>query len=108
MTVNQVETLQTVLDECFWGDYAITLEEAQKRLSGEDLEFERFLFQRIIAESPFPSNRLRVLFTEEKLRTLFATVPLRGRAAQRGSLARAVIMNETWEKEPEWIRVHHR
>ena len=28
-----------------------------------------------------------------------------GRAAERGSLARAVIMNETWEKEPEWIRV---
>ena len=105
MTTKQVETLQTVLDECFWGDYTITPEEAQKRLAGEDLEFERFLFQRIVAESPVPSNRLRGLFTIEKLRTLFATVPLRGRAAERGSLARAVIMNETWEKEPEWIRV---
>ena len=105
MTAKQVETLKTVLDECFWGDYTITPQEARKRLAGEDLAFERFLFQRIVAESPFPSNWLRILFTGEKLRTLFSSVSLGGRAAERGSLARAVIMNETWEKEPEWMRV---
>lgn len=104
MTTKQRNTLKTVLEECFWEDYAIKPEEAESKLSSEDGDFKRFLFRRIISDSPFPSNRLNVLFTREELEELFSSINFTGRAADRAALARAVLFNEVWEKEPQWIR----
>lgn len=104
MTTKQRNTLITVLEECFWEDYAIKPEEAESKLNSGDRDFERFLFRRIISDSLFPSNRLNTLFAHDKLKELFSSINFTGRAADRAALARAVLFNEVWEKEPQWIR----
>jgi hypothetical protein len=98
------EALATVIEECFWGDYDFSPEEALERLRKGDEGFERFLAGRIVADSPFPSNRLRRLFPPERLPAILDSIAATGRAKRRLSLARAVILNEPWELEPSWIR----
>jgi hypothetical protein len=104
MTEDKRKVLEAVLKECFWGDYSISPREAEEKLAEEDGAFERFLAGRIVSDSPFPSARLKALFPEKKLRPLLDSLILTGRAAQRRSLAKAVIFYEPWEREPSWIR----
>ncbi|MBN1647269.1 MAG: hypothetical protein JW874_04485 [Spirochaetales bacterium] len=104
MTEGQKKILEDILKECFWGDYRISLQDAEKKLTENDDAFEKFLAGRIISGCSFPSARLRSLFPKEKLRNLLDSIVLTGRADKRRSLARAVLFNEPWEWEPSWKR----
>jgi hypothetical protein len=104
MAEEKRKVLELVLKECFWGDYSISPREAEKKLADEDGAFERFLAGRIVTDSPFPSARLKALFPKKKLRPLLDSLSLTGRADARRSLAKAVLFNEPWEREPSWTR----
>ena len=104
MTERERKVLEEVLRECFWGDYTLSVREAEKKLADNDSVFERFLAERIVTDSSFPSARLRALFPAEKLRILLDSMALTGRAERRRSLAKAVLFNEPWDREPSWTR----
>jgi hypothetical protein len=62
------KTLELVLKECFWEDYKISIEEAEKLLNTKNKEFIDYLIIRIINYSPFPSSRLNILIDPDYLK----------------------------------------
>jgi hypothetical protein len=93
------KTIELVLRECFWGDYILDPTEVERRLEEGDEAFEVFLVSRILAQSSFPSARLRVLFPQERLRRILDRVVVSGRLARRRNLVRAVLLGEPLEGE---------
>ena len=83
--------LEKILAECFWGDYAISPEEAEKKLRAGDPAFKRFLISRIIFHSSFPSAALLSIFRPEELEGFipeFSHIPHQNR---RLALVRSII-----------------
>ncbi len=63
MADNREQNIKTVLKECFWGEYAITVEDTISRLDKKDTDFIKFLFSKIIENSRYPSHHIRNLFS---------------------------------------------
>ena len=61
---------RTVLRECFWGDYQITVEEFLRRLTDDEPGFDRLAFSKIVENSSYPSRHIRALFHPDKWRIL--------------------------------------
>ncbi|PTN33811.1 hypothetical protein C6366_14075 [Desulfonatronum sp. SC1] len=59
---HRLASAETVLRECFWGDYKLSAQDLLHRLDVGDPGFERFLFSKIIENSSHPSRHLRTLF----------------------------------------------
>lgn len=104
MNTDKKKALSAVLEECFWGDYKISIDQAFDKLQQADSHFEILLASRIITNSSFPSAYLRALFSPDKLRFLLENITASGRTKQRIELARAVIFHQQLEAEPSWIR----
>lgn len=62
---HRLQSAQTVLRECFWGDYQLTAGELLQGLDNNIPGFQRFIFSKIIKNSPHPSRHLRALFAPE-------------------------------------------
>jgi hypothetical protein len=62
---HRLHSAHTVVHECFWGDYNLSAQELLQRLDAGEPGFERFLFSKIIENSPHPSRHLRILFAPE-------------------------------------------
>ena len=58
----RLASAETVIRECFWGDYLLTPTNLLRKLDSGDPGFERFLFSKIIENSLHPSRHLRTLF----------------------------------------------
>ena len=85
--------LEKILAECFWGDYVISPDEAEKKLKAGNPEFKRFLISRIIFHSSFPSAALLSIFTPEELEGFIpesSTIPYQD---TRLALVRSIIFN---------------
>jgi len=96
------KALELVLTECFWGDYQIDIAEAETRIIAKDTVFCKFLVQRILSNSPFPSARLKALFELDYLKTLLDAVPASGRIQDRVRLVRSVLFREPKEGYRPW------
>ena len=64
------DAVETVVRECFWGDYALSVSDIVTRLNSGDSEFSRFLFGKIADNARYPSRLIRVLFSPEGIRNL--------------------------------------
>lgn len=64
------ESVETVLKECFWGDYHLSVDLVMQRLRQGDEGFARFLFSKIVENSRRPSKHLSLLFAPARLRAL--------------------------------------
>jgi hypothetical protein len=95
-----------VLQECFWGDYQLDAEGVLEKLKNRDLEFERFLFSKIVENSTYPSKRLRSLFDPRRL-TELAEEYLQ-RKPRPPKRHRLIIANLTgrWDLAPEYRWKH--
>lgn len=60
------------LEQCFWGDYALSAEEIVRRLDEDGQAFKRFLFGRIADNARYPSRLLRRLFSPEEIESILA------------------------------------
>jgi len=70
MIDNKKSSAQKVINECFWGDYHLSVQELLSSLESGDQYFQRFIFSKIIENSRHPSLHLRILFTTEQLQSL--------------------------------------
>ena len=70
MTDPRLASAQVVIQECFWGEYHLSAQEILDRLDRNEPGFDRFLFSKIIENSPYPSRYLRNLFPPEILQNL--------------------------------------
>ncbi len=60
------------LEQCFWGDYALSAEEIVRRLDEDEEAFKRFFFGRIADDARYPSRLLRRLFSPEEIESILA------------------------------------
>ena len=67
------EAAETVIKECFWGDYSLTPETLVKRFESGDDDLKRLVFSKIIANSSHPSRYIRMLYAKEEVETLVAS-----------------------------------
>jgi len=70
MTDSRLKSAKAVLQECFWGEYHLSAQEILDRLDRNEPAFDRFLFSKIIENSPYPSRHLRNLFPPGILQNL--------------------------------------
>lgn len=91
MVPAQERILKKVLKECFWGDYQINLEDAEKRIELNDIEFINFFVSRILENSMFASSRLIGIFERDRIRELLSAYHGSSRLAKQAALARAAI-----------------
>ena len=70
MTDPRMVSAQTVLKECFWGDYDLTSEDILDHIDKNEPGFNHFLFSKIIENSHYPSRHLRDLFPRDVLEEL--------------------------------------
>jgi hypothetical protein len=63
MADNRRKNIKAVLEECFWGEYTITVEDTINRLDKKDTDFIKFLFSKIIENSRYPSRHIKNLFS---------------------------------------------
>ena len=99
------DALRIILQECFWGDYQISMEQAIDKLQKADPDFEKLITTHIIANSSFPSVYLRAIFSLDKLHSLLENINTSGRTKQRLELAQAVLFKKQLKAEPSWIRM---
>jgi hypothetical protein len=62
MADKRKKIINTIIEECFWGEYAVTTEFIIDRLDKNDTDFKKFLFSKIIQNSRYPSHYIRMLF----------------------------------------------
>ena len=67
---HRLASAETVLQDCFWGDYNLSAQDLLQRLDAGDPGFERFLFSKIIENSLHPSRHLRTLFAPQTVSEL--------------------------------------
>ncbi|MBL7225025.1 MAG: hypothetical protein ISS59_02725 [Desulfobacteraceae bacterium] len=66
----RMTSARLVVRECFWGDYQITAKELVDRLEADEPGFDRFLFSKIMENSPYPSRHISALFHPDMWRAL--------------------------------------
>ncbi len=86
--------LKSVLDECFWGDYIISPDEAEKKLKSNDKDFLKFFINRIISESSFASARLKFLFSKKQLEELLPISSSSPRIQHKIKLVRSILLKD--------------
>ena len=96
--------LNKVLNECFWGDYRIDPVDAEQKLISGDVDFIKFLINRIIADSTFASARLRLLFTKEQLEEFLPEYSSSLRIQNKIKLVRSILLKETPGGVRPWIQ----
>jgi len=103
MEDNRMVNAQTVLRECFWGDYQMSAEELLRRLDEDEPGFNRLVFSKIVENSAYPSRHIRALFQPEKWRTLLDRYMKSGPNAKRRRLVAANLTgNYDMAKEYAW------
>lgn len=62
------EASQTIIRECFWGDYKITADDIVRSLAAGDSPLTRLIVSKIVDSASRPSGLLRVLMDHEGAR----------------------------------------
>ena len=101
MTDKRIESINTVLKECFWGEYDLTAQEVLDRLDKGDPGFRKFLFSKIIENSNYPSRHIRNLFPPEVLKSLLNEYLKHAGKKRRIRLISANLTGD-YEKAPEY------
>ena len=70
MINRQIDSINKVLKECFWGEYNLTPEEILTRLDRNDEAFNKFLFSKIVENSKYPSRSLKNIFSPTIIESL--------------------------------------
>ncbi len=70
MNDHRIESIQTILRECFWGEYNISAKDIIDRLDKNDTVFIKFLFSKIIENSRHPSRHIKILFAPALYKSL--------------------------------------
>jgi len=105
MNNDRLCTAQRVVQECFWGDYRMSAQEILDRLDKGDIDFERFLFSKILDNSSYPSRHLRALFAPERLQTLLERYLRQARHTKRVRLVAANLTGHyDLVPEEQWTR----
>jgi len=101
----KMSSARAVLRECFWGDYDLTAEDILDRLKKNEPGFNRFLFSKIIENSPYASRHLRNLFAPNLLEELLEQYSKQARDKKRLRLITANITGH-YDNVPEhqWQR----
>lgn len=94
MSDQRLASAETVLRECFWGDYNLSAQDLLQRLDADDPGFERLLFSKIIENSPHPSRHLRVLFPPATLKHLLHRHLSRPQVTQRSRIVAANLTGD--------------
>lgn len=95
--------LKKIIDECFWNDYSIEIEDVKKLLSENDKNFTNFFIKKIISNSSFPSARLLSIFSIEKIKEMLPESYSDKRISKRLKLVRANLLKEPIEGVRPWI-----
>ena len=94
---------RVVVRECLWGDYHITAKELVDRLVGNEPGFNRFLFSRIMENSPYPFRHIRALFHPDTWRVLLDRYLKNARNTKRVRLVAANLTgNYALATENQW------
>lgn len=102
---HRLQSAQTVLHECFWGDYDLSARELLQRLDADDPGFARFLFSKIVENSSHPSRHLRTLFAPRMRDELLQRCLAQSRDKQRVRLVAANLTgNHDLVPELQWNR----
>jgi hypothetical protein len=56
------ENIKAIIEECFWGEYSVSVENIIDRLDKKDPAFIKFLFSKIVENSRYPSHHIKKLF----------------------------------------------
>jgi hypothetical protein len=97
------KTLESVLKECFWEDYNISLDEAEELLEKKNKEFTDFLIMRIIQNSPSPSSRLKSLFSPDYIKDFIYNIKIESPyLLKRIKLIRSVLYRDPIEGYLPW------
>ncbi len=105
MNENRLSTAERVVQECFWGDYRISAQEILDRLDKGDIDFERFLFSKIMDNSSYPSLHLRTLFAQETLQVLLGRYLKQAGHTKRVRLVAANLTGQyDLVPEEQWTR----
>ncbi|WP_045220557.1 hypothetical protein [Desulfonatronum thioautotrophicum] len=96
---------ETVIRECSWGDYLLTPTNLLHELDSGDPGSERFLFSKIIENSPHPSRHLRVLSPPAALEHVLHRHLSNPQVTQRSRIVAASLTGDfTLVPELSWNR----
>ena len=70
MADQRLKSANTVIKECFWGEYHLTAKELLDRLDSNTHSFNKFLFSKIIENSRYPSRHIGILFPQAVFESL--------------------------------------
>ena len=70
MTDQRLKSANSIIKECFWGEYNLTAEELLDRLDSNTHGFNKFLFSKIIENSDYPSRHIKALFPKAVFESL--------------------------------------
>ncbi len=103
----RLQAAETVVRECFWGDYKLSPSDIVRRLHDDHQAFKRFIFSKIVDNSRHPSLLIRRLFEVEQARKLIRrnSASVNSRRAMRLKLVGANVLGDRTEiPEYSWRR----
>ena len=101
MKDEQTSSAQKVIQECFWDDYTLSVQDLLAKLDSGDLTFQRFLFSKIVENSRHPSRHLRALYPPDQLQALLKDYMPRARDQKRIRLI-AANLTQNYALAPEY------
>lgn len=105
MADNRKENIKAILEECFWGEYTITVEDIISRLDKKDPDFIKFLFSKIVENSKYPSRYIKNLFSPAIYNSLIEDYQKKARDKKRFRLIYANLTgNYDNVSEYQWKR----
>ncbi|MFP4392098.1 MAG: hypothetical protein ACLFPG_04505 [Desulfohalobiaceae bacterium] len=103
MKQERAVSAQEVIQECFWGDYCLSVQELLNKLDSGDAAFQRFLFSKIVENSRHPSRHLRILYPPDQLHALLEDYMPRARNEKRIRLIAANLTQDyALAREYQW------
>ena len=96
-----IESINTILKECFWGEYNLTSQEILSRLEKKDKPFSEFLFSKIIENSNHPSRHIKNIFAPQILKPLLEEYLKKAKEKKRLRLISANLTGD-YDKVPEY------
>lgn len=101
MTDHRIDSVNTVLKECFWGEYNLTNQDILERLDKNEPGFNRFLFSKIIENSRHPSRHIRILFPPNVFKPLLERYLVQAGQKKRIRLIAANLTGD-YNQAPEY------
>ena len=101
MKDKRTASAQEVIQECFWDDYTLSVQDLLAKLDSGDLAFQRFLFSKIVENSRHPSRHLRALYPPDQLQSLLKDYMPRAQDKKRIRLI-AANLTQNFSLAPEY------